>query len=288
VMERYGVATMRQASYMDSYHGMASAAGSEVVASCTSCHGVHNILPNTDPRSTIHADNLVATCRKCHENAGPNFGVGAVHIIPTDPSQRALGIVRLAYIVLIILVIGGLVGHNTLMMARHALAKFRDELRGPNTYRRFTTGQTIGHMVLTVSFIALAVSGFALRYPESWWARHLFAGEAGLAARGLVHRISAVVLVALAVVNGLYLVGTRGGRKELRHLLLGWKDVKDVFHNLAYAAGLVAQEPRFDRYSYVEKFEYWGMWWAGQTHLNSQQMLKKVGIERGCNPFCSL
>src|SRR5690606_26538190 len=34
VMTKFGIATMRQASYMDSYHGMASAAGSKVVANC--------------------------------------------------------------------------------------------------------------------------------------------------------------------------------------------------------------------------------------------------------------
>jgi len=262
IMTRFGIETMRQASYMDSYHGLAGAAGSQVVASCTSCHGTHLILPHLDPASSTHVSNLPKTCGQCHSNANPNFAVGAVHIMPTDPGQKALGIVRLAYIILIFAVVGGMVFHNTLMMGRHALRKFKQELGGEGTHRRFPTGLTIGHMVLTVAFIALSVSGFALRYPEAWWAKVIFPGEAGLAARGVVHRIAAVVLVGIAVSNACYLLFTRSGRRELLALWFRIKDLKDVFWNLGYAFGLARKEPRFDRYSYIEKFEYWGMWWG--------------------------
>ena len=262
VMKRYGIETMRQASYMDSYHGMASAAGSEVVASCTSCHGVHNILPHSDPASSTYQGNLVKTCGQCHEDAGPNFAIGRIHVMPTDPKQRALGIVRLVYILLIIATIGGMVFHNTLMMGRHAFTKFKAELGGPNTYKRFNLGQTIGHLVLTVAFIALALSGFALRYPDAWWASALFHGDAGLAARGLVHRIAAIVLVLLSVVNAVYLLCSKSGRKELHALIMWPRDIMDMAHNMLFVAGIAKTEPRFGRYSYIEKFEYWGMWWG--------------------------
>ncbi len=262
IMQKYGVETSRQASYMDSYHGLASAAGSNVVATCSSCHGAHNILPASDPKSSVNHENLPETCGKCHENAGPNFAMGAVHIMPTDPGQKWLGVVRLAYMWLIAMIIGGMVVHNTLMMIRRAMNKFREELYGTNTFRRFTRGMTIGHMVLTVSFITLALSGFALRYPEAWWARHLFPGEAGLAARGVVHRIAALFLVALAAWNGGFLLFTKAGRAELGHLMMRFKDVKDIFHNLAFIFGFSKTEPRYDRYSYIEKAEYWGMWWG--------------------------
>ena len=262
IMYRYGVVTGRQASYMDSYHGLASAAGSDVVASCASCHEAHKILPQSDPQSSINQQNLPVTCGKCHRNAGPNFAVGAVHIMPTAPDQKALGIVRMIYLILIAGTVGGMILHNTLMMMRRATRKLRQELSGVNTYRRFTTGMTIGHLVLTVSFITLAVSGFALRYPETWWAHLIFHGNTGLAMRGVVHRIAAVVLVAVAIVNAGFLLFTPTGRRELRNLMFGFEDIKNVFLNLLYAAGLRKHEPKFDRYSYIEKFEYWGMWWG--------------------------
>ncbi len=267
IMTKYGIATARQASYMDSYHGLASAAGSDIVASCASCHGNHLILRHTNPESSVYPDNLPQTCGKCHENAGPNFARGAVHIMPTDPGQRALGIVRLIYLVLITGVIGFMVVHNTLSMGHRAMLKFRAELGGRNTYRRFTTGMTVGHMVLTIAFIALALSGFALRYPETWWASLIFHGEEGLAARGIVHRAAALVLVFVAVWNAAFLLGTRAGRRELGYLMVRFKDVRDLFHNVFYNLGLAKKRPEYDRYNYMEKFEYWGMWWGSMLMI---------------------
>ena len=39
--------------------------GLAVSAVCTSCHTAHDILPHTDPRSSIHANNVAATCATC-------------------------------------------------------------------------------------------------------------------------------------------------------------------------------------------------------------------------------
>ena len=262
VMERYGIVTMRQASYMDSYHGLASAAGSTVVATCASCHGSHTVLPASDPASSINLKNLPQTCGQCHENAGPNFADGPVHIIPTDPGQKALGIVRLIYLWLIGIILGGMVIHNTLLMARPSLSKLWIEMGEVGTRQRFSKGHTIGHMVLTIAFIALAISGFALRYPDTWWAKASFLNSEDLAIRGTVHRVAGVVLVFLTLWNIFYSIFYRSGRRDLLKLILTWKDVKDVFHNMGWAVGLCKEKPKFDRYSYSEKFEYWGLWWG--------------------------
>ncbi|MEE8192834.1 MAG: cytochrome c3 family protein, partial [Gemmatimonadales bacterium] len=40
--------------------------GLSVTAVCTSCHTSHFILPHDDPASSIHVDNVVATCTQCH------------------------------------------------------------------------------------------------------------------------------------------------------------------------------------------------------------------------------
>jgi len=53
--------------YKDSIHGEGLfKKGLTVTAVCTSCHTGHNVLPHTDPNSTIHKDRVVSTCRKCH------------------------------------------------------------------------------------------------------------------------------------------------------------------------------------------------------------------------------
>ena len=40
--------------------------GLTVSAVCTDCHTAHNVLPHTDPRSTIFRGNVPKTCEKCH------------------------------------------------------------------------------------------------------------------------------------------------------------------------------------------------------------------------------
>jgi nitrate/TMAO reductase-like tetraheme cytochrome c subunit len=102
----FGVAGDRVKSYKDSYHGLASQLGSNIVANCASCHGVHNILPSTDARSMIHASNLARTCGQCHVGAGENFAKGKIHLTAelvsdvqsSDTSAQGTRIVRWIYL----------------------------------------------------------------------------------------------------------------------------------------------------------------------------------------------
>ncbi len=46
----------------------------------------------------------------------------------------------------------------------------------------------IAHWGVILSFPTLVFTGFALKYPEAWWARPLLLWEGHFAFRGLVHR----------------------------------------------------------------------------------------------------
>jgi len=61
--------TDQLSEYHASVHGQMLAKGDEKVAVCTDCHGVHDILPPDDPRSSVYPINVAATCGKCHANA---------------------------------------------------------------------------------------------------------------------------------------------------------------------------------------------------------------------------
>jgi hypothetical protein len=76
----------RARTFFKSYHGKATALGSEVAASCAQCHGAHGIRPSTEPASLVHQANLVETCGACHENARPAFVKYDSH---PDPFNRA-------------------------------------------------------------------------------------------------------------------------------------------------------------------------------------------------------
>ena len=40
------------------------------------------------------------------------------------------------------------------------------------------------------------------------------------------------------------------------------KDVKDAFHMVRFFLGLETEKPRFGRFSYLEKFDYWAVFWG--------------------------
>lgn len=60
-------------SYRHSYHGKVTSLGYTKVARCSDCHGSHNILPVSDPYSTLSTQNRVDTCKQCHANANTGF-----------------------------------------------------------------------------------------------------------------------------------------------------------------------------------------------------------------------
>ena len=55
-------------AYKQSVHGRAILAGNLKAASCNDCHGVHDILPASDPKSRIWKQNVASTCAQCHQN----------------------------------------------------------------------------------------------------------------------------------------------------------------------------------------------------------------------------
>jgi hypothetical protein len=63
----------RIATFKDTFHGQVTTLGSRTVAGCADCHGAHEVLPASDPKSPIAPANLVQTCGKCHEGATANF-----------------------------------------------------------------------------------------------------------------------------------------------------------------------------------------------------------------------
>ena len=99
-------------SFDSSYHGLAAKAGSQTVANCASCHGVHNILPSSDPKSTINPKNLPKTCGQCHPGAGTRFAISQVHVAEGRTEPALLRWVRQFYLLLIPVTIGLMLLHQ--------------------------------------------------------------------------------------------------------------------------------------------------------------------------------
>ena len=71
------------------------------------------------------------------------------------------------------------------------------------------------HALLVVSFVVLVWTGFALKYPDGWWAKPMILWEAQWPVRGTIHRIAAVVMMAVAVVHVITLIVSRKLRQPL-------------------------------------------------------------------------
>ena len=126
-----------------------------------------------------------------------------------------------------------------------------------------TAHERVQHALLVISFVALVVTGFMLRYPEAWWVgaiRNL--STRVFEWRGWIHRIAGVVMLAGGAWHVWYLGFTVPGRSLFRDLLPRRRDLTDPFGVLKYNLGLSATKPAFPRFSYIEKAEYWALVWG--------------------------
>jgi hypothetical protein len=74
-------------TYFDTYHGKVSQLGYTKTAKCYDCHGAHDILKVTDPRSHLSRQNVVQTCQKCHPGATRRFAGYLTHATHHDPEK---------------------------------------------------------------------------------------------------------------------------------------------------------------------------------------------------------
>jgi formate dehydrogenase gamma subunit len=273
LLTRLDIPAGRVVSYENSFHGLAAKAGSHTVANCASCHGVHNILPSSDPRSTVNKANLPATCGKCHPDAGKRFAIGPIHVLPTSvEGHKILYYVRLFYLFTIPTVVGFMLLHNLLdwwRKARRRLAQYRMF----HTPIRLTLSERVQHVLLLVSFISLVITGFVLKFPDSFWAEPFVRWESEFAFRGLIHRIAAVVLIAAAVYHVLYLFVAKDGRRWVREMLPKVRDVRDAVHTVGHNLGYRPTLPSYPRFNYAEKVEYWALVWGTVVMVATGVML---------------
>ena len=260
ITDKYGLVTKRVTKYLDSYHGVDSRAGRNEVANCASCHGYHDVRPSTDPKSSINPANLPKTCGKCHPNAGENFAKGKIHLAVSPKSEKGVYLVGRIYALLIILIIGGMVLHNALIIFKKVREKYREAKEG--TIIRFNLSEIIQHLLLFLSFTTLVISGFALRFPDAWWAKWMLRSEAGAHFRSDLHRIAAVIFILVSLYHLGYIILTKRGRAQLRALFPTSDDIFQVIQNINYHLGLTRNGPKFDRYAYIEKAEYWALIWG--------------------------
>ena len=170
----------------------------------------------------------------------------------------AADLVEKIYIVAIFVIIGLMVLHWVIDLMRH----LRLLLRSRPQIQRMTLNEVWQHTFLMVTFIALVISGFALRFSESWLTMLFFGWDGGFEWRGVVHRISAVFFMVTVLWHAVYLFTSRRGRAVLADMMPSADDFVHFWKRILYNLGRRRKSPRFNRFSYVEKAEYWALIWG--------------------------
>jgi cytochrome b subunit of formate dehydrogenase len=264
---KFGMPSDRLVSFDASYHGLAAKEGVQTVANCASCHGVHNILASSDPNSTINPKNLPKTCGQCHPGAGQRFAIGQVHVADGSSEPPVLTFIRQFYLLLIPVTIGLMLLHNGGDWIRKLIrARFRSG--APQFSRRAPTGlrmlpfERVQHALLALSFMTLVWTGFALKYPDQWWARPLVLLARTHDMRSLIHRVAASVFIAVSLTHLASLMVSRKLRNHWKEMIPKVRDAREASSNFAYNLGLGDAPPARSSHSYIEKAEYWAVIWG--------------------------
>jgi len=259
---KFNLPADRVKTYVQSYHGLAAKNGSTVVADCASCHGFHKVLPSSDPDSMINPNHLVTTCGQCHPGANKMFVSGKIHLdLASTPEVQDVGgivnmWVRRVYLTLIFGVVGAMLIHNILLFWRKMMARYG---AGARTVLRMSLSQRWQHGVLVLCFIILAVTGFALKFPDSWLGTLMGSNES---LRRWIHRIAGIVMLLAGLYHFIYLLRTPDGRRLLRDLFPVKKDLADIWCAALYLGGWSKEKPQIGRFGYAEKLEYWAVVWG--------------------------
>ncbi len=224
-------------------------------------------------------DNRVKTCAQCHQGATASFAALISHrpLQDTGPVPHFVH-VMFSYLTTLTL----------LFFAFHVLVDFIFEIRRRfekkhhpepelqrRTVLRFDIHQRIQHWLMLAGVILLAVTGgplrgagavesmgmssFEQRVESSRKFLALFGGPHGA---GVVHRAAAVMIMVSGLYHLLYLTFLAKKRTLPLSMVPTLKDAFDIRDNLLFMLGLKKDRPRFERFNYLEKFDYWAVLWG--------------------------
>jgi len=134
--------------------------------------------------------------------------------------------------------------------------------------KRFNTYHRIIHVVMALSFIGLVASGMPLKYSYAPWAAWLMKLFGGYESAGFIHRVCAVITFGYFIAHILYVVYYIAIIKRFSFNIYGpesmvpWiNDIKDMYDSIKWFIG-EGPKPKFGRWTYWEKFDYWAVFWG--------------------------
>jgi cytochrome b subunit of formate dehydrogenase len=264
--------------YAETYHGQVVIMGFPHGATCADCHGSHDILPASNPASRVSPGNLLKTCRTCHADATPGFATFQPHATTDDFARYPYTWIASKFVNL---AVGGVLlffwAHSALWFYR----EYRDRQQGaprPHVraaalpqgeryYQRWSAMWRWAHLLFAVSIILLVATGITLLYPDTAWAPVLERAMGGPEIAGIIHRVAAVVMVAVFAWHILY-AAVHIARNWSSFKVFGpyslmpnWQDAADFTAMFKWFFGR-GPRPSFDHWNYQQKVDYWAPFWG--------------------------
>ncbi len=261
-------------TYFDTFHGKVSKLGYLTTAKCYDCHGSHDILPVTDQRSRLSRANIVKTCAKCHSGSHRQFAGYLTHATHHDPKRYPFLFYTFWGMTTLLVGTLAVAGTHTALWLRRSLKERRPAVQESagtaGVYvRRFSTYQRNLHLTVIASFLGLALTGMLLKFSYAPWAKVLARLLGGFPAAGLLHRFCAV---ATFTYFGLHLWDLarhrrRSGKSWRRFIfdpesmMFGRGDWREFVDSLKWFVKK-GPRPRYGRWTYWEKFDYFAVFWG--------------------------
>ena len=130
-------------------------------------------------------------------------------------------------------------------------------------YVRFALSQRLEHILLMISFSMLCLTGLPQKYATLGLSQGILNAFGGIENARFVHHIFAVLLIVESLYHALVVAyELLFTRPRPLSMLPGLQDVRDGFASLAYLLGLRQEKPRFGRFDFKQKVEYWAMIWG--------------------------
>jgi cytochrome b subunit of formate dehydrogenase len=127
------------------------------------------------------------------------------------------------------------------------------------SFVRFSRWQRIEHWLLVLSFATLLLTGLPQKYDDAALSASIMDLLGSVSNARFLHRVAACVFVAESVVHAGEIGLSMLKRRFRPTMLITPQDFRDAVNMLRYSVGLIPDKPRFDRYDYRQKFEYWGI-----------------------------
>jgi cytochrome b subunit of formate dehydrogenase len=152
-------------------------------------------------------------------------------------------------------------------MSGHHAAQTTEMTHTHTHYRRFDRADRLLHGFLMFSFLGLAFTGLPLLFSHEAWAAALARIFGGFERAGTIHRLCAVIMISVFATH-LSRIGRRLFIDKDLGMLWGPASMvpqpRDLFELIAHMRWFVGlgPQPRFDHFTYWEKFDYWAVFWG--------------------------